>query len=71
MMFRALRELPLKESRQTLLKKIKWHIYKVLSRQPMEIVKIHEAHLRGLRMGLKMVEDYQAKKRLDAPSGQR
>jgi glycosyltransferase involved in cell wall biosynthesis len=70
MMFRAIRGLPLKESNQTLFKKIKWQIYKVLSRQPGEIIKIHEAHLRGLRQGLKMVENYQAKKRPDAPGGQ-
>jgi hypothetical protein len=70
MMFRAIRGLPLKESKQTLFQKIKWQIYKVLSRQPVEILKIHEAHLRGLRLGLKMAEKYLTKKSLDVPGGQ-
>ena len=58
MMFRAIRGLPLKESKQTFLKTIKRKIYKLLSRQPREILEIHEAHQRGLRKGLKMAKDY-------------
>jgi glycosyltransferase involved in cell wall biosynthesis len=70
MMFRAIRGLPLKESRQTLFKSIKWQISKLLSRKPREILKIHDAHRRGLNQGLKMAHDYLEKRQLNAPNGQ-
>jgi hypothetical protein len=58
MMFRAIRGFSLKESDQTVFKALKRRIYKVFSRQPREILEIHEAHLRGVRQGLDMARDY-------------
>ena len=58
LMFRAIRGFPLRESGQTFFKTIKWRIYKIFSRQPREVIKIHEAHMRGLQHGLKMARDY-------------
>jgi glycosyltransferase involved in cell wall biosynthesis len=69
-MFRAIRGLSLKESRQSLFKTIKWQIYKALSGQPGEILKIREAHLRGVRRGLEMAQDYLEKQQSNAPGRQ-
>jgi glycosyltransferase involved in cell wall biosynthesis len=69
LMFRAIRGLPLRESRQSLLKTIKWHIYKALSRQPREMLEIHDAHLRGVRKGLQIARDYLEKRQSNDPVG--
>jgi glycosyltransferase involved in cell wall biosynthesis len=68
MMFRAIRELPLKDPRQTFSRKLRWCLYKIVSTQPAEVLKIQDAYQRGVERGYQMALDYLKEKQPGLPA---
>ena len=58
MMFRAIRGLPVKEPPSSFIVKIKRQLYCWLTRDPVEIIKIHKAHIKGSERGWKLAKEY-------------
>ncbi|MCE0483875.1 MAG: glycosyltransferase family 2 protein [Methylacidiphilales bacterium] len=58
MMFRALRGLRLEDPRLSLEQKVKLLLRKAFSKQPPEMLKIYDAHQRGLEKGYRIAQEY-------------
>ena len=58
MMFRAIRGLPIKEPPSSFTAKIKRQMYCWFTRDPVEIIKIHQAHIKGSERGWKLAREY-------------
>jgi hypothetical protein len=58
MLFRAIRGLPVQQSNFSFLAEIKWRIHRLLSRKPIEIIKMQEADRKGRKAGWNLAKRY-------------
>jgi glycosyltransferase involved in cell wall biosynthesis len=58
MVFRAIRGLPVQQPDFSLLAEIRWRIHRLLSRKPVELIKMQEADRKGRKTGWKLVRQF-------------